>query len=456
MAQGERLTRQELSWLLSQEARRAAQTLRKGVAALTLEPPSAPSAQLESSLSALDDAMKMLASLQSSSVQRGIRGTIDLAALVCEVTPEARVHIAPGSGTEVHGDEAELRRMIQVLLAQSTGLEAAHGAPEVWINREGDEVRVSVALGPDIVTGMTSERAWLSRMATRYGGRLTLEGGQESLLLPAEGAVERTEMEALRKELDAAQQQGEAYARELAAVFAAAEGSDQPPAATSTMPPPASSLSAVLAMSAEIAAQLKTISASLSRDDDVVMQRSTDASRSADAVRSANVQLQELAGELGRLSRVPLDELPTRADLASMARQVLEDADARASRHQISLHSRVPDKLHALVPAEAMQAMMRLVIDHAIAASPRGASIWLSLEQQRHLVRIAVDDAGVPVPSGAREGLVWRRLDPATLGRPRGVNLLGAATLAAHMGGTLEIEDAPAGGVRVRATIPSR
>src|SRR5689334_22342855 len=82
----DRLTRQELSWLLTQEARSAAEKLRKGVAilstpevrALTSPPP--PSVEPE--LDALDDAMKMLANLQSGpAAARGRRGRIDLATL---------------------------------------------------------------------------------------------------------------------------------------------------------------------------------------------------------------------------------------------------------------------------------------------------------------------------------------------------------------------------------------
>ena len=49
--------------------------------------------------------------------------------------------------------------------------------------------------------------------------------GSEVLSIPADNVSERNEREALRKELDEARKQGEAYARELAAVFAAGEGS---------------------------------------------------------------------------------------------------------------------------------------------------------------------------------------------------------------------------------------
>ena len=147
MSQSDRLTKQELSWLLTQEARAAAKTLRQGVQRLSQSPPQpeiheAPR-EIESSLEALDDAMRMLESLNVRMGKRGARGRVDLATIVVEVVPDARLHLAPGSGTEVYGDEADLRRMIQILVRQ-TGLNVEGvEAPEVTIGREGEEVRIS-------------------------------------------------------------------------------------------------------------------------------------------------------------------------------------------------------------------------------------------------------------------------------------------------------------------------
>jgi two-component system, OmpR family, sensor kinase len=207
----ERLTRQELTWLLTQEARTAAEKLRKGVLAgpeirgATIPP--APS--FEPELDALDDAMKMLATLYAGGSTRSRRGRIDLAALLYEVAPSARVSIEPGSGTEVFGDETELRRMLQVLVGStnpaSSGAET--GTPELSIRREGSEIRVSVVLGPDSSANAGTERAWLSRMAIRYGGRLELERGMASIMLPADGATDQREVQDLRRELEAAQRQ---------------------------------------------------------------------------------------------------------------------------------------------------------------------------------------------------------------------------------------------------------
>src|SRR5262249_2395485 len=151
-----RLTRHELSWLLTQEAQNAAERLRVGVQFLRTHAPPPPSPSddpaqgVETSLDALDDVMRMLSNLnqrasQQASVTPGLRrGRIDVAALLVELAPDARVSIEPGSGTEVYGDEADFRRMLQVLVGHGGGEGAS-----VTVRRDGEDVRVSVALGPD-------------------------------------------------------------------------------------------------------------------------------------------------------------------------------------------------------------------------------------------------------------------------------------------------------------------
>ena len=227
-----KLTRQELGWLLTQEAQGAAERLRTGVSALTQAPPPdttattagagvhGDAAGVDATFEALDDAMRMLSSLHARPVSvRGRRGRIDLASLLWEVAPEARVSIEPGSGTEVFGDEAELRRMLHVILGHGSGTGSAVVDPARRRTRSSS----AVVLGPDSSPTAETERAWLARMAIRYGGRYELEGGTEVLALPAEGIEARDDVAKLRKELDEARKQGEAYARELAAVWAAGD-----------------------------------------------------------------------------------------------------------------------------------------------------------------------------------------------------------------------------------------
>ena len=178
----ERLTRQELSWLLTQEARGAAERLRKGVQILTSTPaepePSERGAGsdrpvtlttageetegLESSLDQLEGAMQKLSELSGPVAGRGRRGRVDLAALLWEVAPDAKVQLAPGAGTEVFAEENELRRMLHVFLG-GWNQSGVGGAQLVTVRREGDEVRIGVQLGPDTAPISAAERGWLAR-----------------------------------------------------------------------------------------------------------------------------------------------------------------------------------------------------------------------------------------------------------------------------------------------------
>ncbi len=266
----DRLTRRELSWLLTQEARGAADRLREGVQILrsgATVPPApksdrAPASErpvtlsntgggaegLESTLNALDDAMLQLSELSGpASGPRGRRGRIDLGALLWELAPGARVQLEPGAGTEVFGEEGELRRMLHVLLGGS-GIGAS---PQiVSVRRDGGEVRLVVDLGPDTAPISPAERAWLARMSIRYGGRYELDGNHECLVFPALQAEEQKEVLTLRRELEAAKAQGEAYARELAAVFA------EEPAQASRPPGPGEGPFANLTVAARLAEAL--------------------------------------------------------------------------------------------------------------------------------------------------------------------------------------------------------
>ncbi|HET9930830.1 MAG TPA: hypothetical protein VFQ35_09095, partial [Polyangiaceae bacterium] len=225
----ERLTRHEITWLLAQEARGAARTLRSEVGRVSM-PSAVPAPGTEpvvTTLDALDDTIEMLSALNTGSRgNKARRGRIDLAALLVEIAPSARIAIEPGAGTEVFGEESELRRMLNLLVNQ-----AAAGATEteVRIRRLGDLIKISVDLGPDAAQAGELERRWLSRMATRHGGSFELDGATQSILLQADGASDQREVHELRKELEQAQQLGEAYARELAAVLGSGDVRSEPP-----------------------------------------------------------------------------------------------------------------------------------------------------------------------------------------------------------------------------------
>jgi len=439
----DRLTRQELTWLLTQEARSAAEKLRKGVAVLAAPEVRAasgpPAASIEPELDALDDAMKMLASLHTGTATRSRRGRIDLAALLWEVAPNARVSIEPGSGTEVFGDESELRRMLQVLVGSTnpTGGPSEFGTPELSIRREGSEIRVSVTLGPDQSANAGTERAWLSRMATRYGGRLELEGATESILLPADGANDQREVEDLRRELEAAQRQGEAYARELAAVFSYSQGS--PPRFSSQPAEANRGLVALTGMAVGLSGQLRSIFSMIDRELIALREGSEPPSPHAEMMAQQTALGSELVADLVRLAQCPAYESTQHVNLADPVRAAMAELESRATRRGVTLKSHIPAHADLESRPAAVGLLARTLINDAILATPRGGQVVVTVEPLAKGARLVVSDGGPPIPEDSYGALVSTRLDPSTVGRPSTGALFCAHLLAQHLATELEL-----------------
>jgi signal transduction histidine kinase len=447
-----RLTRHELSWLLTQEAQNAAERLRVGVQVLRTQAPPPPDVVIEdpahhvdASLDALDDVMRMLSNLnqrQSSSPTSAAprRGRIDLAALIVEVAPEARVSIEPGSGTEVYGDEADFRRMIQVLIGHGTG-----EGSSVTVRRDGDDVRVSTTLGPDSSPTGT-ERAWLSRMALRYGGRHDLEGGNETLVLPAEGAADRNEREALRRELDEARAQGEVYARELAAVF----DRNEDVATVSSVPPPpgrpaADRFVTITKVCAGVASELRASLGPLTQELGA-LRRHEVTDEQLDTLRRRLSHTQDLVGSLRNIGNLPAHELAAAIDLVDVARVAARDGAALGERSQVGVVARIDGeaRLYVRCGARAVAALARELVAHAVEASPKGAVVEIAVSDDPAGPRLVVDDAGSPVPASARRAFLALETHAGQYARPSGLSLFVAAELAACIGARLELSDAPA------------
>lgn len=466
-----RLTRHELSWLLTQEAQNAAERLRVGVQFLRTQAPPPPvlgddpAQGVENSLDALDDVMKMLSNLnqrsapQSGSMPAARRGRIDVAALIVEVAPDARVSIEPGSGTEIYGDEADLRRMIQVLIGHGSGEGAS-----VTVRRDGDDVKVAVALGPDSSPTAETERAWLSRVAIRYGGRHELEGGSEVLVFPADGASDRNESAALRKELDEARKQGEVYARELAAVFDRGEEVTS----TSTVPPAPSvsseaRFSAVTKLCAGIASELRN-ALGPAKSELASTRRHELTDEQLDTLRRRISHTHEVVTGLASIGELRADEMATEVDLVELTRNTVKSLANMAQRDEVKVTVRVsPEggRVYVLRGAKALGVLVRELVAHAIEASPRGSTVEVAVlaGEGDSAGRIIVDDSGSALPASGRRAFLALETHAGAYGRPTGLPIFLAAELAACQGAMLELSDPPmkrpeggASGLRVAVT----
>jgi signal transduction histidine kinase len=468
-----RLTKQELGWLLTQEAKGAAQRLRVGVQGLKVNitvPPSsggsggatvpAPppvfestdSPSLDATLDALDDAMRVLSTLHGPAAGRGRRGRIDLAALLWEIAPDAHISIEPGSGTEVFGEESELRRMLQILIGHESG-----AGTSVTIKRDSDDVRVSAVLGPDSSSTSDTERALLSRMALRYGGRYELEGGTETLVLPAEGAEERSEAAQLRKELEEAKKQGEAYARELAQVITNEDFNTSGPASVRAVPG-VERFGFMLRFSRGLAGELRSVLAAASRQASSPRVNGNSETEDArwDSVRRGLVRAQDFVGMLATVGELDPNEANGTVELVEAAREAAQTMSGRAARGEVTVRVEAEGPIYVRAAPRATDVLLRELVGHAIAASPRGTEVVLRVESRAPSAGavVHIDDAGATVPAAAHRALVELEIEPGTYGRPSAVPLYVASEIAVWQNVSLELGDAPGAGVR--ATISFR
>ncbi|MGH7271692.1 MAG: sensor histidine kinase, partial [Polyangiaceae bacterium] len=303
----------------------------------------------------------------------------------------------------------------------------------------------------------------------------------EVLALPAEGAQARDDVVKLQKELEEARKQGQAYARELAAVWSVSEDL----AVSSSAPPPEAAATERHRMFARfaggVAATLRACLAPVGRELSELQGGGTglrksapdarplargDAEQRVESIRRRLLALHDFVAELAAVSESDPDEPARPVDLVEVARAQVRALDARAERCGVTVHVRAaPEDAPAHTPAiivtlapRACAALIRELLSHAISASPRGSSVVVSiLARGREGLgpQVLVDDSGTALPESARRALLALEADPGTFGRPSSVALFVAAELAVAQGGRLDLGDAPqgsGGGVRAAVT----
>ncbi|MEZ4297715.1 MAG: sensor histidine kinase [Polyangiaceae bacterium] len=474
---GDRLTKNELSWLFAQEARSAASKLRAGVTIPPPEaglppPPDEGPAGVEGALNRLDEAVSALASLHGHPIARGRRGKIDVAALLWEIAPEAKVQIEMGQGTTVFGDESELRRMLQVLIVQSGDPSGAGGTQEIAVRRKGDAVRIECDLGPDTSATHETERAWLSRMAVRYGGRLDLEGGVQILSLAADVDETQRELDSLKKELAAAQAQGEAYARELAALFSRGEGGFTPSSVTPPSVAPRSShrapgddsLPLLIAATRTIGAELRGILSAIGREIAPLRGHTGEVGEAAGSIARHATAASEVLSDLARLGGCPIGELPRVIDIVDVLRHLLRDEAARIARHDVKVVLTGADSAQDVVPAGALGVLLHALFAHALDATPPGETITVHVAAPPPVgptddggspdIAVTFHDGGAPLSGSALAGILSRDFETLAPGRRASIELVSAHAIATHLRMRLHVEPHEGRGARIRLDIP--
>ncbi|MEN9580977.1 MAG: hypothetical protein RJA70_3986 [Pseudomonadota bacterium] len=427
---GGRLTTQELGWLLAQEARGAAKSLRAEVSVLrgSQRPPpasedseeriSVTSVPAESSFRALDQALGLLGDLTAGPRRSSRRTRIDLAALLYELAPDCRIALQPGAGTEVFGDETAYRRLFHLLLTRGPGGESS-AKSEITVRREGEWIRVSVNLGPDTASASDLERRWLQQMVQKQGGRFELLGRMQTIVLPAEQSPQAQVAE-LKQELAQAQQLGETYARELASVLASEFEAPLPAAQAAA--PDNSLLFALRAISAALHPRLKQL---------------TDALAEAgpnEAQREPLSGLKDLVQELSRLAGLNEKRPERGTDVAKALQAAAATLSRRAERREVTVELECVNTALLNEDQSVVDTLAQALLSHAIDSSPLRSTIRARLWSSGASLFLETIDRGPSVSVASAAALLNQQVDPAAFGRPRGMALLTLNAICNHIG----------------------
>src|SRR5262249_33931928 len=149
----------------------------------------------------------------------------------------------------------------------------------------------------------------------------------------------------------------------------------------------------------------------------------------------------EVVSDLARLGSCPVGELPRPADISDLLRQAVQSERGRAQRHDIQLALEVaanagatpapPGSTEDMLEVGSISVLFQVLVDHAIEASPGGSTVTIHLEETPNAYQVTFDDSGPSLPPSARGSVLSRDFDAIAHGRPPGLALIAASTIAA-------------------------
>ncbi len=386
---------------------------------------------------ALDAVIATLTQPPKSGLRSAPRARVDVAALLCEVAPLARVHVTPGQGTEVFGEPSELRRMLYVLVTQTRTERAL-----VHIERSGDWVKLAVELGPDVHVSLSMELRWLARMAMRHGGRLELHGTRQELWLRADEPPERKELAALRDELEQARRLGVAYAQAVGEAFAETHYVHGVGAGLSV----AKVLGA--ALSPEFEAGFSALDTAL-RDAEPLLEHDSELH---DRVDLAVATLRRAAEPLRALASLDLDEPERAVDVGALLRELIAGTAADGGR-RVRLRPDAPGSLVATASQPALTAALRALLQDGLERTPPGGALDVGLTATPSGFVLEVDVSASTPERAARERLADEPDRAAAEPRRRAAEFI-ARLAAAYLDARLLDEELPQGRSRRTLAMP--
>ncbi len=180
--------------------------------------------------------------------------------------------------------------------------------------------------------------------------------------------------------------------------------------------------------------------------------------RAMGRIEQESARMSGMVNDLLRLARLDEVREPVRerVDLGALVSEACADARAAAPERQISLTA--PERLAVLGDADLLHQAVANVLANAIAHTPGGTPIELTLERDGGKAMMRVRDHGPGISGSEREQIFerfWRRSEDR--GRDTGGAGLGLAIVAgvvhAH-GGSVAVENHPEGGAVFTLELP--
>ena len=163
-------------------------------------------------------------------------------------------------------------------------------------------------------------------------------------------------------------------------------------------------------------------------------------------LRTGVARLEKLTTDLLDLSRIDAGAVELqreRTDIGKLATDVANEFVPALTEHDSQLEVRVGAKsLYASCDRERLSQVVRILVDNAVAHTPKGTDVIVATSQPEDRARIAVTDFGEGIPRAELE----RAFEPFYTSdgtRGAGLGLAIAHDLVERMGGTLSVESAP-------------
>lgn len=228
-----------------------------------------------------------------------------------------------------------------------------------------------------------------------------------------------------------------------------------------------SAFAAQRAFVADAAHELRTPIAALKLQTGLLGRAGDEAGR-ADALRELNAgvdrsahlvdQLLALArNEPGARPAAGRDAASADTDLAATARDAIAGLRTLAQARGSTVALTAPQSLPIHADPDAMQALVRNLVDNALRHSPPGSRVEVEVAQQGDEARLIVDDSGSGIPEADRDRVFDRFHRRNTANEPgSGLGLAIVKAIVDRHDGRIELVDSPLGGLRAAVRLPSR